>query len=112
MNAFTDFLLSVWNYTGVKFIVCHVAINVIVAVAAALHTKTFDFKKLLDFLTQKLAPYVLAFYAAKLLGIAGGIEWLAAPVWVLIETVLSTDLLGSLKQLDVPLPGFLASNVS
>lgn len=102
-----EYLQLVWNYDGVKLIVCHTVINLVFGLAAALHAGQFDLDKVLDFLTKKLIPYVIGYYVVKLIGDNAGLGGLALPLLAIIEANLSADLLGSLKMLGVPLPKFL-----
>lgn len=102
--TFQSILLQIWSYDGVKVIVLHVAFNVIVAVAAALYTSTFNLKKLADFLIKKLLPYVLVYFAIKLFGDAIGLAGFALVVWAVIEATLIGDLTDSLALLGLKLP--------
>lgn len=95
-----------WSLNGVKILVSHVAINVVVAVAAAVQDEAdnFKFAKLLDFLGRKLLPYVLVYAVVKFVGIDAGLDNLALPVWALIEAALVADLAENLARLGVPIP--------
>ena len=95
---------AVWSFDGVKFIVGHVVLNVIVAVAAALKTKTFSLSKLADFFVAKLMPYVIVYFGAKLLGDSIGVAALAPLAWGVITATLLGDLVDSLAQLGLQLP--------
>lgn len=95
---------QIWSFAGVKFIVCHVVINVIVGVAAALKTRTFSLSKLGDFLISKLAPYVLIYVSIKLFGDEVGLTALAPLAWTVITATLLGDLGDSLMQLGINLP--------
>lgn len=94
----------VWAFDGVKFIVLHVVVNVLVAVAAALKTKTFSLAKVGEFLIAKLAPYVVVYVALKLLGDEIGLPALAPAAWAVITATLLGDLGDSLAQLGLSLP--------
>ncbi len=99
-----NLIATVWSFDGVKFIVGHVALNVIVAVAAALKTKTFSLSKIGDFFASKLMPYVIVYFGAKLLGDSIGITALAPLAWGVITATLLGDLGDSLSQLGLQLP--------
>ena len=103
------FLLSAWAYDGVKFIVSHTLINLAFGLMGALKTNVFDLDKVLEFMTKKLLPYVGCYYVVKLIGTGAGLDMLALPIFAIIEANLLADLLGSLKQLGISLPGFLGN---
>ena len=107
MDGITDFLVWLWTLTGVKFIVTHVLINLLVAVAAGMYTGEFQLKKLGEFLYRKLAPFVLVYGAVKAFGIESGVDWLALPVWAIVEATLVADLAGNLERLGVPMPEWM-----
>ena len=109
MEAITALLVSIWNYDGVKLIVSHTLINLVFGVMAALKTNSFDIDKMLDFILRKLLPYVGCYYVVKLIGVNAGLDALAIPILAIVETVLLSDLLGSLEQLGIKLPVWLAS---
>lgn len=98
------FLLQAWSYTGVKIIVCHTLINVVVAIAVALQTNSFELSRVGEFLVRKLAPYVLVYYMLKVAGEAAGVAFLAPIVWAVIEATLTGDLLDNWSRLGLPLP--------
>jgi hypothetical protein len=98
------FLLDIWNVPGVAFIVSHIIVNVVVAVAAAVHTGTFELAKIGKFLTEKVLPYVTVYYIVLLLGEATGLDALAPAVFAVIEAALVGDLADSLLRLGLPLP--------
>lgn len=108
MSVVIEFLknlvLAVWSFDGVKFIVLHVVINLVVAVAAALKTKTFSLSKIGDFLISKLAPYVAIYVVVKLFGDEVGLGALAPLTWAVITATLLGDLGDSLTQLGLQLP--------
>ena len=95
---------AVWAFDGVKFIVLHIVINVLVSVAAALKTRTFSLSKLADFLISKLLPYVTVYVAVKLFGDEIGLSALAPLAWAVITATLLGDLMDSLTQLGLQLP--------
>lgn len=97
-------VLEVWAFDGVKFIVLHIALNVLVAVAAALKTRTFSLSKLADFLISKLLPYVTVYVAVNLFGDEIGLSALAPLAWAVITATLLGDLGDSLTQLGLQLP--------
>jgi len=111
MEVVNDIAIWLWSLAGVKFLVGHTLINVVVAVFAAVRDESdgFQFRKLLDFLGKKLAPYVIVYGVAKWFGADAGLEWLAPGVWLLIEATLTADLADNLGKLGIPLPERVAS---
>ena len=107
LEALKAFFALVWSFAGVKFLVSHVLINVVAAGSAALKSGDFLFSKLGEFLTKKLLPFVAVYAIAKAVGMEAGLEWLAPAVWVLIEGILTANLLDNLNTLGVPLPSVL-----
>lgn len=107
LEALKAIFVLVWSFVGVKFLVSHILINVVVAGSAALKSGNFLFSKLGEFLTKKLLPFVAVYVIAKAVGIEAGLEWLAPAVWVLIEGMLTANLLDNLSTLGIPLPGIL-----
>ncbi len=99
-----NLVVMVWSFDGVKFIVLHVIVNVAVAIAAALKTRTFSLAKLGDFLISKLMPYVTVYLVVKLLGDQIGLAALAPLAWAVITATLLGDLGESLMQLGLNLP--------
>ena len=99
-----DILLQVWSFDGVKFLVGHICINVVVAIATAVKIGSFDLRKISEFLARKLLPYVSIYYISKLFGGATGLTWLAPVVWGIIETSLLGDLIENLLLLKIPFP--------
>lgn len=106
---FKSLVLLVWSFDGVKFIVIHILVNVVVAVAAGMKTKTFNLSKLGDFLIAKLLPYVTVYVVAKVFGEQIDMAWLAPAAWAIITATLLGDLGDSLTQLGLQLPQSIRS---
>jgi len=104
MEDLTTVVTWLWTLAGVKFIVSHVAVNTVVAVAAALQVGDFQLGKLFEFLWRKLLPLVLVYGAAKAIGADAGLDILAPGALVMIETALAANLAENLAKLGVPLP--------
>ena len=81
------------------------AAHLAVAVAASLKVGEFNFSRLAEFLTKKLAPYVLVYAAAMILGEAAGLVALAPLALTAIELALWGDLVDNLVKLGLKLPG-------
>lgn len=104
LEFLTAFVLQAWSYAGVKIIVCHTLINVVVAIAVALKSNSFELGRVGEFLIRKLAPYVLIYYVISVAGEGAGVAFLAPIVWTVIEATLTGDLLDNCEKLGLPLP--------
>lgn len=104
MKDIGEFLLAVWEVPGVKFILSHIVINVVFAIAAAVHTGTFELARVGEFLVTKVLPYVAVYYTIVLLGEAAGVAYLAPLIFAVIEATLTGDLADSLDRLGLPMP--------
>lgn len=102
------FVATIVAIPEVKFLGAHVLLNVVVAIAAAIHTAEFKFHKLAEFLWRKLLPFVIVYTVARLLGDAAQQSWLAVAVMVLIETSLLADLGENLIKLGIKVPESVA----
>lgn len=109
MDSFLTVVNWLWSLGGVKILMSHVAINTVVAVAAALQAGDFQLGKLFEFLWRKLLPLVLVYGAVKAVGVDAGLDYLAPIVFAMIETALLSDLAENLARLGVPLPERVAS---
>lgn len=99
-----DLLVQIWAFDGVKFIVGHVIVNFVVAIAAAAKVGKFDLTRLSEFLLRKLLPYVLVYAILKVFGDSIGLSAIAPAAWAIITASLLGDLAGSLEQLGMPMP--------
>jgi len=97
-------VMQAWAYDGVKVIVTHTLVNVVVALAASARAGTFELGKVGEFLIRKLAPYVGVYLVVKAAGEAAGIAFLAPIAWTAIEATLTGDLLDNWTKLGLPLP--------
>ena len=102
--AVQEVLLAIWGDVVVKFIVCHILLNVVLALAAAIATSNFRLYRLWVFLYRKIIPMVVVYSVARLIARGAGVPWLATAVLVVLETRLFADLLENLKKLGVPVP--------
>jgi len=99
-----ELVLLVWSFDGVKVIVGHTIINVVVAIAAAQYTGSLELAKVGEFLGRKLLPFVAIYFVLKAFGEAAGLSFLAPVVWGAIEVSLTGDLMDNLVKLGLPLP--------
>ncbi|MCP4536447.1 MAG: hypothetical protein GY832_04805 [Chloroflexi bacterium] len=108
VSALPDWLValaaSVWAMPAVKFLIGQITLNTVVAVAVALNQKTFEWKKLADFLLHKITPYILVYAGAVFLGKASGQTWLATVVMGMLETQLLAGLIENLTVLGITQP--------
>jgi phage-related holin len=104
-------LASVWSFAGVKVLVSHVALNVVLAVAAGLKAGEFTFAKLAEFLSRKLLPFVGVYYASIALGEAAGLGFIAPTVWTVITLTLAANTVENLAALGLPIPDVLLNLV-
>lgn len=109
-------VLNFFISTKLYIILAMVGIDVLLAVAVALRTKTFDFAKLADFLTTMILPYVLAYLAlhviiglvTELQSILG--QGLDTAVFLVIIVTLLAAITDNLKALGLPLPNVRQAN--
>lgn len=97
-------LLAAWALPGVKFIVCHVLVNTVAAIAGSLYTGEFLLSRVGEFLKAKLLPYVAIYFALCLLETGSNLTGLSALAWAAIETSLLGDLLDTWERVGLPLP--------
>lgn len=96
--------LWLWDQWQVKVLVAHIAINVIVAVAASIRCNEFVLAKTGEFLYRKVLPLVLTYAAFAFFGDAIDYGGVATAAWLLLTTILLGDLMDNLAKLGLPLP--------
>jgi len=104
-----DLLGKAWEAPGVQFIIYHVLVNLVAAVAAALKNGGFELAKLGEFLYKKILPLVLTYYVVLLTGESAGLSYLAPIAFAAIEATLIGDLADSWVALGLPFPKKAAS---
>ena len=92
------FVAMIWGYGEVKFILGHICLNVVAAVAAGIYTKTFLLGKLGEFLYRKVLPSVLLFGAFAVFGEATNMSAMRTVAFAGIEAMLVADLLDNVKK--------------
>lgn len=102
-------MVLAWSYVGIRVIVSHVIINVVFAVAAAQKTGELDLGKLGEFLFKKLLPYCTVYLIIKVFGQDAGLDYLSAPILVIIELTLAGNLADNLRALGLPLPKLITA---
>ncbi len=103
-EALQGFVLLLWSFTGVRVLVGHIAVNVVMALAAAQVQGDFELGRVGEFLFRKMLPYVTVYAVLKAFGEAAGLQFLAPVVWGTIEVSLTGDLMDSLARLGLQLP--------
>lgn len=103
-DAIIGFLADVWHVVGVRFLVCHILVNTIAAIAASLYTGEFILSRVAEFLYRKLLPYVAIYYILVLVEAGANLSGLAALAWTAIESSLLGDLLDTWERCGLPLP--------
>lgn len=99
-----DLLLNIWAIREVKFTVYHILLNLVVALAAAIRTGTFELAKIAEFLYRKLLPFLMVFAVSAAFAEALSIQWLVTITWGLVELSLVGDMVDNLKKLGIPIP--------
>jgi phage-related holin len=99
--------VELWNLGGVKAIVAQTIFNVVLALAAAVHTDTFNLKKLGEFLYKKLLPFLTVYVVAKAVGVVADIEWVSPITYAAIAAMLAGDMVENLMKLGLPIPDFV-----
>lgn len=108
-----DLVLWVWsviNSWQVYFILGHIGVNVVAAVAAAIRTGEFQLHRTGEFLYRKILPLVMVYVALALLGRIINFEAMATVAWAAIEASLLGDLLDSLHKLGLAVPESLTKD--
>lgn len=104
-------VLAFFTFPEVKFLLGHVTLNTVIAIAAAIREDTFDLRKLSEFLTKKLLPNVMVYAAVRLAGTATDMTWLSTVAWAAITAALTGDLIDSLAKLGLKIPDFILRRV-
>lgn len=104
VSDLVEALKTLWYQGGLKLIVVHVLVNVVVALAASLKTGEFVLAKTGEFLYRKLLPYVAVYAVCYFVGDATGLGFIGGAALVAIETGLMGDLLDSAIKLGLELP--------
>ena len=99
-----DFLLAFWQGSLVKWILLTTVVNVVTALAAAVHTGDFQFRKIGEFLYRKVLPYGGLYAVYWIIGQAIDMEALTVAAFAAVELALASDLIESLGELGIPVP--------
>lgn len=93
-----------WSLWQVKFILAHVGINTVVAIAATVYTGEFQLAKTGEFLYRKALPYLMVFAAFAVLGELANLVALTNVAWAALTASLLGDLLDNLHKLGIAIP--------
>lgn len=107
LNQALGFLAWIWSFWQVKFLLAHIGLNVVAAVAASIYGGEFLLGKLGEFLYKKVLPYVLIFAAFAGMGAAANLGALTNVAFVGLEAMLLADLLDNLKKMGLKIPDVL-----
>ena len=109
-SAIVAFFAGIWAMWEVKFLVAHICVNVVVAVAAAIHLDEFQLAKIGEFLYRKLLPYLMVWIVASIAASAANMGALALAAWAILELNLVGDLADNLARLGIPIPEWLTKD--
>jgi len=96
-----QFFVALWAQWQVRFIIGHVVLNVVVAVAATVRTGEFVLGKTPDFLWRKLLPLLAVYAVFQVFGSSIKMDGLGTVVWAAIELMLVNDTQDNLKLLGI-----------
>jgi hypothetical protein len=99
--GFILWLLSFWQ---VKFLLAHIALNVVVAMAASIYVGEFLLGKVGQFLYRKVLPYLLIFGAFAAMGKAANLGAITNGAFAALEAMLLADLLDNLHRMGLKIP--------
>ncbi len=110
MNSILALLLKVAGGPDMVYLTALVAANVVLGVAAALATGTFNLAKLANFVEQRLLPVYLAYLAVSIL-VYGNATLSAVPtaVFLALSARLLSYIVANLTELGIPLPSILVA---
>ncbi len=104
LNQVLAALAWIWSFGETKFILGHIALNVVAAVAVGIYTKEFLLGKLGQFLYRKVLPYLLLFAAFAAFGEAAGLGAMRGVAFAGIEAMLASDLFDNVKKVGLKIP--------
>lgn len=94
----------VWGFWQVQFLLAHIALNTLVAVAVSIYLGEFLLAKFGQFLYRKVLPHIILFAAFAMFGEATGQGAITNSAFLVLETMLLADLLDNLKKIGLPFP--------
>ena len=107
-EALQRLMVLSWSFAGIRVIVGHIIVNLIVALAAAQVQGDFELGRVGEFLFKKMLPYVAVYVILKAFGEAAGLSFLAPVVWGTLEISLTGDLMDNMARLGLRWPDAVA----
>ena len=107
VSAIQEIFAWLWSFDQVKFLLAHIGLNVVVAIAASIRADTFLLARVGEFLWRKVLPYLGVYAVGAFLGEAAGLGVITTTAFLALETVLAADLLDNLNVLGLPVPARL-----
>ena len=87
-----------WSQSETQWLLAHIVLNVVAAVAASLWTGTFLLGRLWEFLYRKVLPVLLIWGAFSALGKAADLEAIAQTARVTLHAMLLADLMDNINK--------------
>ena len=81
-----------------------VVLNTALAIAIAIRRDEFDFRRLWQFLWNRLTPYLIVYGAARLIADDTEWAWVPSAVFAVLQVSLAGDIVAKLQDLGVPIP--------
>jgi hypothetical protein len=104
-------LIWLFSFWQVKFLMAHIGLNVIVAIAASIYIHEFLLARTGEFLYRKVLPYLLIYAAFAAMGQAANLSAIGTAAFVALEAMLLADLLDNLKSIGLPIPPGLTQDL-
>lgn len=101
LQWFEDLFAALWANGEVRFMVGHICLNVVVAIAATVRSGEFILGKTPDFLWRKVLPLLAVYAVFQVFGSSINMDGLGTVVWVGLELLLVNDTLDNLKKLGI-----------
>jgi hypothetical protein len=97
-------LRMIVSWPEARAITVGVLLNTSLAVAIAIRRDEFDFRRLWQFLWNRLTPYLITYGVARL--VADGTEWawVTPAVFAVLQVSLAGDIVAKLQDLGIPIP--------
>ena len=96
-----DFAVLLWAQWQVQFLVGHIALNVVVAIAATIASGEFVLGKTPEFLWKKVLPLVAVYAVFQVFASGLQMDGLDIVIWGVLELLLVNDTLDNLKKLGI-----------
>lgn len=108
---FIEQFIELANTSKLTVIVALIAANFVLGIATSLYNKTFQLKKVADFLLTRIIPYILGYFVVVMIAITNPTFQNAIPVvWGIIVAALSGSILANFKHAGLNLPAVLSDD--